>query len=229
MKLLDQVRSVIRQRPYSIRTEQAYVQGIRKFILFHNKRPPKAMGEADIARFISHLATNRRMAASTQNQALNAIVFLYKQVLGIDPGDFGPMKRAKKPERLPTVLTKQEVGRVLSEMSGTYKLMAQLLYGSGLRLMECVRLRVKDIDFGQHQIVARSGKGSKDRSTVLSDQIKPFLSEQIDRVKVLHKRDVKSGFGEACRLRWRANIQLQQGKAGGRLCFHRDASAGSRL
>jgi integron integrase len=196
MKLLDQVRSIIRQRHYSIRTEQAYVQWIKKFILFNGKRHPKDMGEPEIARFVSHLAEKRRVAASTQNQALNAVVFLYKQVLGIELSDFGPMKRAKKPERLPTVLSKQEVEQVLFEMSGTYKLMAQLLYGSGLRLMECVRLRIKDIDFGQHQIVVRSGKGMKDRATVLSDQLGPFLSEQIDRVKNLHQRDLKKGFGE---------------------------------
>ena len=196
MKLLDQVRGIIRQRHYSIRTEQAYVQWIKKFILFHGKRHPKDMGEPEIARFISHLATNRRVAASTQNQALNAIVFLYKQVLNTELGDFGPMKRAKKPERLPTVLTKQEVGRVLSEMNGTYKLMAQLLYGSGLRLMECVRLRVKDVDFGQHQIMVRSGKGMKDRATVLSAQVKPFLTEQLDRVNRLHQKDLQAGYGE---------------------------------
>lgn len=147
MKLLDQVRDVIRKKHYSIRTEQAYVNWIRQYILFHKKCHPKDMGEKEISQYISHLATDRNVASSTQNQALNAIVFLYKYVLKIDLGDFGHMERAKRPERLPTVMTKGEVSRVLTAMSGIYALMAKLIYGCGLRLMECVRLRVKDIDF----------------------------------------------------------------------------------
>jgi len=141
MKLLDQVRDVIRKRHYSIRTEQAYVDWIRRFILFHGKRHPKDMGEAEISQYISHLATAQQAASSTQNQALNAIVFLYRQVLQIDLGDFGPMERAKRPQRLPVVMTKEEVGQVLTAMSGVHGLMAKLLYGCGLRGCWCAKAR----------------------------------------------------------------------------------------
>ena len=196
MKLLDQVSHVIRKKHYSIRTEQAYLQWIKRFILFHNKRHPKDMGEKEISQYISHLATDRKVASSTQNQALNAIVFLYKQVLKIELGDFGHMERAKKPEKLPTVMSKKEVGQVLAEISGTHRLMAKLLYGCGLRLMECVRLRVKDVDFDQNQVIVRDGKGMKDRSTLLPEQLKPLLSDQLERVKILHEKDLKNGYGE---------------------------------
>lgn len=196
MKLLDQVSHVIRKKHYSIRTEQAYLQWIKRFILFHNKRHPKYMGEKEISQYISHLATDRKVASSTQNQALNAIVFLYKQVLKIELGDFGHMERAKKPEKLPTVMSKKEVGQVLAEISGTHRLMAKLLYGCGLRLMECVRLRVKDVDFDQNQVIVRDGKGMKDRSTLLPEQLKPLLSDQLERVKILHEKDLKNGYGE---------------------------------
>lgn len=196
MKLLDQVRGVIRKKHYSIRTEQAYVAWIKRFIIFHGKRHPKDMGEKEISQYISHLATDKQVAASTQNQALNAIVFLYKHVLRIELGDFGPMERSRRPEKLPTVMTKTEVGRVLAAMSDTHGLMAKLLYGCGLRLMECVRLRVKDIEFEQNQLIVRDGKGMKDRSTMLPEQLKPFLSEHLRRVKILHEEDIKRGFGE---------------------------------
>ena len=196
MKLLDQVRDVIRKKHYSIRTEQAYVDWIKRYILFHQKRHPKDMGENEIARFISFLATEKNVAASTQNQALNAIVFLYKHVLHIELGEFGHTERARKPERLPTVMTKTEVGQVLASMSGVYQLMTKLLYGCGLRLMECVRLRVKDIDFEQNQVIIREGKGMKDRSTMLPVQLKPALLEHLARVKIIHEHDVKEGLGE---------------------------------
>jgi len=196
MRLLDQVREVIRKKHYSIRTEQAYVQWIRRFILFHGKRHPKHMGEKEISQYISHLATHSRVAASTQNQALNALVFLYKHVLQKELGDFGHMERAKRPERLPTVLSKAEVTRVLAAMSGAYGLMAKIIYGCGLRLMECVRLRVKDIDFGRNQIAVRDGKGTKDRTTMLPEQLKPFLSDHLARAKILHEQDLKKGLGE---------------------------------
>ena len=196
MRLLDQVREVIRKKHYSIRTEQAYLQWIRRFIFFHNKRHPKHMGENEISQYISHLATHGKVAASTQNQALNALVFLYKQVLQIELGDFGPMERAKRPRRLPTVLTREEAKRVLAAVPGTYGLMAKIIYGCGLRLMECVRLRVKDIDFGRNQIAVRDGKGMKDRTTMLPEQIKPFLSDHLARVKMLHEQDLKKGLGE---------------------------------
>ncbi|MDR4510064.1 MAG: phage integrase N-terminal SAM-like domain-containing protein, partial [Candidatus Brocadiaceae bacterium] len=184
MKLLDQVRDVIRKKHYSIRTEQAYVDWTRRYILFHNKRHPKDMGEKEISQYISFLATEKNVAASTQNQAFNALVFLYKQVLHIELGEFGQTERAKKPERLPTVMTKTEIGRVLASMSGMHQLMAKLLYGCGLRLMECVRLRVKDIEFEQSQLFVRDGKGMKDRSTMLPVQLKPPLSEHLERVKI---------------------------------------------
>lgn len=196
MKLLDQVRDVIRKRHYSIRTEQAYVDWARRYILFHKKHHPKDMGEKEIAQFISHLATDRKVAASTQNQALNAIVFLYKRVLNIELGDFGHMERAKKPEKLPTVMARKEVNQVLSSMSGINQLMAKLLYGCGLRLMECVRMRVKDIDFEQNHIIVRDGKGMKDRSTMLPEQLKPLLIEHLEGVRIMHKQDLKNRLGE---------------------------------
>ncbi len=153
------------------------------------------MGEREISEFLSHLATDRKVAARTQNQALNALVFLYKQVLRIDLGDFGHMERARRPERLPTVMTKAEVARVLAGMPGMYGLMARLLYGSGLRLMECVRLRVRDIDFDRSQVIVRDGKGMKDRSTMLPEQLKPFLLEHLGRVKTMHELDLQKGLG----------------------------------
>ena len=196
MKLLDQVRDVVRKKHYSIRTEQAYVSWIRKYILFHRKRHPKDMGEKEISQYLSYLASDQRVASSTQNQALNAIVFLYKHVLRIELGDFGNMERAKRPERLPTVMTKTEVGRVLAAMSGIYGLMAKLIYGSGLRLMECVRLRVKDIEFERNQVIVRDGKGMKDRSTMLPEQLKPSLLEHLGWVKTMHEQDLQEGLGE---------------------------------
>ncbi len=171
MKLLDQVREVIRKRHYSIRTEQSYVDWIRRFILFHGKRHPKDMGEKEISQYISHVAVDQKVASSTQNQAFNAIVFLYKNVLNIHLGNLGFMERAKKPQRLPVVMTKTEVSRVLSAMSGTHALMGKLLYGCGLRLMECVRLRVKDVEFEASRIIVRDAKGMKDQVTMLPDQL----------------------------------------------------------
>ena len=196
MKLLDQVADVIRKKHYSIRTEQAYREWIKRFIFFHGKRHPKDMGEKEISQYISHLATVRNVAASTQNQALNAIVFLYRQVLRIDLGDFGPMERAKRPKRLPTVLTQGEASRVLDVMSGIQGLMIKLIYGCGLRLMECVRLRVKDIDFERNQLIVRDGKGKKDRSTMLPEQLKPLLQAHLKRVRIIHQQDLNKGFGE---------------------------------
>ena len=196
MKLLDQVRDVIRKRHYSIRTEEAYVQWIKRFILFHGKRHPKDMGEKEIAAYISYLASHGKVASSTQNQALNAIIFLYKQVLKIEIGDLGRMERAKKPERLPVVLSKNEVKEVLAGLSGQFRLMGQLLYGCGLRLMECVRLRVKDIDFELNQIIVRDGKGMKDRSTMLPNQLRSLLIDHLEKVKITHLQDLENGFGQ---------------------------------
>lgn len=196
MKLLDQVRQVIRKKHYSYKTEDAYVNWVKRYIIFHKKKHPSDMGEKEIASFITDLAVNGKVAASTQNQALNAIVFLYKQVLNIDLGDFGPMERAKRPKKIPIVLNKEEVGRILGQMTGTNRLMAQILYGTGLRLTECLRLRVKDIEFAMNQIIVIDGKGAKDRVTILPETIKPLLIDHLNTVKVIHENDLKEGFGE---------------------------------
>jgi integrase len=175
MKLLEHFRDIIRKKHYSIRTEQAYVDWMKRYIFFHDKRHPKDMGVTEISAFLSYSARDRKVSASTQNQALNALVFLYKHVLEIDIGDLGPTERTKKPERLPIVMSREEVGRLLAAMTGTHQLLAKLLYGCGLRLMECTRLRVKDIDFDQNHILIRDGKGMKDRSTMLPEQLKPYI------------------------------------------------------
>jgi len=196
MRLLDQVRHVIRKKHYSIRTEQAYTDWIKRFILFHGKKHPKDMGETEISQYISFLAVKKNVAASTQNQALNAIVFLYKQVLNRELGDFGNMQRAKRSKKLPVILTRDETDRVLTAMSGTNALMAKLLYGCGLRLMECLRLRVKDVEFDSNQVTVRDGKGHADRVTMLPRQLKPQLIEHLRRVRIIHEEDLKRDFGE---------------------------------
>jgi integron integrase len=194
-KLLDQVRNVIRVKHYSIRTEEVYVQWVRRFVLFHNKRHPQDMGEREISEFLTHLATVGKVAASTQNQALNAIVFLYKEVLKQDVGILEGVEWAKKAQHLPVVLTKEEVKKVLCQLKGTKWLMAGLLYGAGLRLMECLRLRVKDVDLAYNQLVVRDGKGNKDRVTMLPEALKEPLQKHLERVKVLHEQDLANGFG----------------------------------
>jgi integron integrase len=193
-KLFDQLRDIIRGRHYSIRTEQSYVQWVRRFILFHNKRHPLEMDEVEINQFLSHLASKENVSAATQNQALSAIVFLYKNVLNVELGDFNDIIRAKRSRRLPVVFSKAEVRRILAELSGVYKVMATIMYGSGLRLMECLRLRVKDIDFESHQIIVRSGKGDKDRVTMLPESVIDDLQEQIKKVIAIHKKDVQDGY-----------------------------------
>ena len=176
-KLLDQVRDRIRVKHYSIRTETQYVQWIRRFIIFHNKQHPKDMGAPEVEAFLTHLAVEGNVAAATQNQALSAILFLYREVLSINLPWLDGVVRAKTPQRLPVVLTRQEVAAVLECMSGVYGLLAQLLYGTGMRLMECVRLRVKDVDFERAEIVVRDGKGAKDRITMLPQSlIVPLLA-----------------------------------------------------
>jgi integron integrase len=195
-KLLDQVRDVIRLKHYSIRTEEAYVTWIRRFILFHKKRHPSEMGEQEISEFLTHLAVQERVAASTQNQALNAIVFLYRAVLKRDLGEIRGIQWAKRPARLPVVFTKEEAKAVLDHLEGTKWLMASLLYGSGLRLMECLRLRVKDIDFIYRRIAVRDAKGDQDRMTILSDALIEPLHSHLKRVRALHKKDLEDGFGE---------------------------------
>lgn len=194
-RLLDQVREKIRVKHYSIRTEKSYVEWIKRFILFHDKRHPASMGGPDVEKFLSHLAMDRNVAASTQNQALAAILFLYREVLKIELPWLDDMQRAKKPSRLPVVLTRAEVRGVLSHLDGMMGLMAALLYGSGLRLMECVRLRVKDVEFDYKQIVVRDGKGGRDRVTMLSANLIEPLKQQIERARVLHEQDLREGFG----------------------------------
>lgn len=194
-KLLDQVSAVIRCKHYSIRTEHAYIDWIKRFIFFHGKRHPAEMGEKEIADFLSYLAVKRKVAASTQNQALCAIVFLYRHVLQKELGDFDNLIRAKKPTKLPVVFTRDEVKKILTQLVGHNWLMGQLLYGAGLRLMECVRLRVKDIDFGYNQIVVRDGKGHKDRVTMLPGIVIDNLRTHLAKVKIIHDRDLKDGYG----------------------------------
>jgi integron integrase len=195
-RLLDRVRAAIRTRHYSIRTEQAYVDWIRRYILFHGKRHPDEMGKPEIEAFLSYLAVKRNVAASTQNQAFSALLFLYREVLGREMPWLDDVKRAKKPQRLPVVLTDTEVARLLKQLNGPKHLMASLLYGSGLRLLECLRLRVQDIEFDRRQIMVRSGKGAKDRVTVLPDPLIVPLKRQIERVRIFHEEDTSEGFGE---------------------------------
>ena len=196
-KLLSQVRQQIRTRHYSIRTEEAYVSWIRDYILFHQKRHPAELNERDIGAWLSYLATERKVAASTQNQALSAILFLYREVLKVSLDWIDNIERARKPARLPVVFTREEVQAVLACLKDTPWLMASLLYGSGLRLMECVRLRVKDVDFAQRQIVVREGKGGRDRVTMLPLSLCEPLERQLARVKRLHEQDVRAGYGSA--------------------------------
>ena len=195
-KLLDQVRDTLRTKHYSRRTEQTYVEWIRRFILFHGKRHPKDMRAAEIEAFITHLAVDRQVAVSTQNQALSAILFLYRHVLRLEVEVLPSLVRPGRPKRLPTVLTQAEAVRVISQMKGVTKIMAKLLYGSGLRLMECARLRVKDIDFGNSQIIVRDGKGENDRSTVLPASVVAELETHLQDVKALYEKDLREGYGE---------------------------------
>jgi integron integrase len=194
-KLLDQVRDSLRLRHYSLHTERTYVQWIKRYILFHGKRHPCEMGKAHIERYLTHLAVNRKVAASTQNQALNAIVYLYHQVLEMELGQLEDVVRAKRPQRLPVVFTHDEVLSLMAHLHGSHWMMAQLLYGSGLRLSECVRLRVKDVDFNYKQILVRDGKGKKDRVTLLPRTAIPALQQHLERVRRIHGRDIDLGFG----------------------------------
>ena len=194
-RLLDQVRNVIRYKHYSIRTERSYSDWIKRYIYFHNKQHPKDMDERHICAFLTHLAVDKKVASSTQNQALCALVFLYRQVLKKEVGDFDNMVRAKMPSKLPVVFTREEVKHVLLQLEGVNWLMGQVLYGAGLRVMECVRLRIKDIDFGYRQIVVRDGKGKKDRVTMLPEIIVDELQRHLLKVKKVHETDLKAGFG----------------------------------
>jgi len=192
---LNRVRQVIRTRQYSIRTEQSYTQWVKRFILFHDKRHPKDMGETEVAAFMTHLAVNRHVAPATQNQALNALVFLYRHVLDRPLGDILGAVRAKRPERLPVILTRTEVRQIFAHLDGPHWLPACLLYGSGLRLMECLRLRVKDLDFDHRAITVRGGKGGKDRVVTLPDPCIEPLKQQLALVRRLHNKDLQDGYG----------------------------------
>lgn len=195
-KLLDQMRLVLRLKHLSVRTEHAYINWAKRFIVFHGKRHPKDMGAEEIRAFLTHLALHRHVAASTQNVALNALLFLYRDVLKQEFPDPGAFERAKRPRRLPTVFTQAEVAAILAQLAGVHYLMASLLYGAGLRLMECLRLRVKDVDCAYHQIVVRSGKGEQDRVTMLPRIIEDALQRHLAAVKRLHEADLAEGYGE---------------------------------
>jgi integron integrase len=195
-RLIERLREEIRTRHYSRRTEQAYWYWIRSFIFFHGKRHPCEMGAAEVSAFLSWLAMERRVAAATQNQALSALLFLYRHVLGVDLPWLDRMVRAQRPVRVPAVLSEAEVRRLLGELRGETRLMAGLLYGAGLRQIECLSLRVKDIDFAYRQVLVRDGKGAKDRVTMLPEQLVQPLQEHLGKVHALHGRDLKAGFGE---------------------------------
>jgi len=194
-RLLDRVHHALRARHMSRRTEEAYVAWIRRFIFFHDKRHPAEMGAPEVTKFLTSLAVDGQVAASTQNQALSALLFLYKDVLEIDLPWLDGIVRAKRPERLPVVLTREEVRAVFQWLDGVPRLMAFLLYGAGLRVLECCRLRVQDIDFATNQIVVRGGKGDKDRVTMLPGIAKANLSRHLDVVRAQHQRDLAAGAG----------------------------------
>jgi len=197
MRLLDQVRAACRVRHYSVRTEQAYVYWARRFVLAHGKRHPREMGGAEVTAFLTSLATEADVAAGTQNQALSALLFLYQQVLGMELPWLGDVVRAKRPRRIPVVLSRAEVDRLLGAMDGPCWLMAALLYGTGMRLMECIRLRIKDVDFTRGEIVVRHGKGGRDRRVPLPNALKTALREKVERVRLVHAGDVALGLGRA--------------------------------
>lgn len=193
-KLLEQLSEALRTSHYSYRTEKAYIDWVRRYILFHDKKHPAEMGAEEIRAFLTHLATERNVAASTQNQALSAILFLYREVLHkeVDPI---LLTGARRPERLPAVLTREEAKNIIAQLTGVHKIMTQLLYGSGLRLMECVRLRVKDLDFEYKTVIVRDGKGEKDRITPMPATLLLPLQRQVERVRLLHDEDIAAGCG----------------------------------
>ncbi len=197
-KLMDQVREVLRYHHYAYSTEQSYCKWIVRYIKFHKSElHPEDMGKKEIEAFLSHLAVKSKVSAATQNQAFNAIIFLYKKVLDIELENKIEAVRSKRKKSLPVVMTSEEVKWVLDEMQGIHLMMTEILYGGGLRLMECVRLRIKDIDFGNNNIFIRGGKGGKDRTTVLPQKIIINLKKHLKRVRELHKEDLDNGFGEA--------------------------------
>ena len=195
-RLLDRVRECIRVKHYSLRTEDAYLQWIRRFILFHGKRHPREMGAPEVEAFLSHLATARRVSPSTQNQALSALLFLYREVMEVELPRLDGVVHAKRPKHIPVVLTESEVRALLAQLDGTRWLVACLLYSSGLRVLEGLRLRVKDLDFERREVTVRDGKGAKDRRTMLPERLIEPLRAHLERVRGLHERDLAEGFGE---------------------------------
>ena len=193
-KLLDQVRDCLRLKQYAHRTEETYILWIRQYILFHNKRHPVEMGRIEVEAFLTHLAVEKKVAASTQNQALSAILFLYRHILKIELTDIDAV-RARQSRNLPTVLTPQEVRTIIAQMTGTHRLLIQLLYGTGMRMSEALSLRVKDLDFSQQQIIVRNGKGMKDRITMLPNSLIPDLQSHLQKAKTLHEQDLNQGYG----------------------------------
>ena len=193
--ILEQVRQTCRLKHYSLKTEKAYLSWIRRFIIFNSKRHPKELGEKEISNYLTFLADKANVSASTQNQAFCSVLFLYREALEINLSKIDNIHRPRQSTKVPVVFTKDELNSVLNQIHGTKKLMAVLLYGSGLRLMECIRLRVKDIDFGYTQIIVRDGKGNKDRLTMLPISLKNRLKEHLKKVKLLHDRDLANGFG----------------------------------
>ena len=196
-RLLDRVRAVLRTRHCSLRTEKAYVAWIRRYILFHGKRHPAEMGASEITRFLSALAIERNVAASTQNQPLSALLFLYREVLEQDLPWLDEIVRAKRPARIPVVLSRGEVRAVLDALDGSVRLLALLLYGAGLRLLEALRLRVKDVDFARNQITVRGGKGDRDRVTMLPAAVSRDLGKHLETVRAQHEADLRAGAGWA--------------------------------
>lgn len=194
-KLLERLRATLRSRHYSVRTEKAYVLWTRRFVRFHGLRHPNELGAEEVGAFLSHLALDEGVSASTQNQALSALLFLYRHVLGRSLGDLDGVARARMPERIPVVMTRQEVRDVIQHMDGDTQLMARLMYGSGLRLMECLRLRVQSVDFGRHTIHVRDGKGAKDRATMLPQSLDEALKHHLAAVKETHREDLAEGHG----------------------------------
>jgi len=194
-KLLDRVRTAIRLRHYSRRTEQAYVAWIRRYILFHRKKHPATMGATELVAFLSWLAVDQKVSASTQNQALSAVLFLYKEVLELDIGPIEQVPRARVPDKMPVVLSREELARLLKEVDGTMWLIVAMLYGTGVRLEECLALRVKDLDFDRNQVTVRRGKGQKDRVTMLPAGVKERLAMHLVAVKAQHTRDLMHGDG----------------------------------
>jgi integron integrase len=195
-RLLDQVRNAIRRRHYSYRTEETYIHWIKRFIYFHDKRHPREMAASEVTGFLNYLAKERNVASATQNQALSALLFLYRDVLAQPLPWLDELERARRPARVPAVLTMSEIRRLLSNLDGTRWLMASLLYGAGLRWRECLRLRVKDVDFGYRQITVRDGKRGKDRVTMLPASVIDPLRAHLQRVTALHEKDLVEGYGD---------------------------------